>query len=491
VVVKIDIEQISKTGGSGFVVDLVGAPPLQCAEIVRRIPARRIVCRGMWDTRMVYAKIFLGPGAQRYARRDQRGMQVLAAKGILAPRLLHSDFDETGTAQVLVYQAIENSVGAEAVWTDLPPHSAKRLGLAKKLVSTVAHHHTAGLMQTDLYLKNFLLQGERVYTLDGDAIRPLPRFFSRRAALSNLALLLSKFDIVDEVEWLPELLAIYASERDWSETPDIDSMRKRIAAIRREVAEKYAGRKVFRECTEVKVSRKFDRYEAVARSLANPAMMRALEAPDRLLGEAQLQRLKSGNTCTVSLTEIDGRKLVVKRYNIKSLGHAFSRALRQSRAAVSWSNAYRLKMHDIATAAPAALVEKRLGFIRRQAYFLAEYVEAPDISKFFAAPNVAPEAKAMAAREVARLFWKLSLLGISHGDFKATNVKIVEGRPLLIDLDSMRQHRCRWIFGRRHRRDLRRFWLNWQQDLQTKALLANAFKEFYKDPRPLQQAGWL
>lgn len=476
-------------GHCSFSIDLAQGGAVACQEIVRLIPGKRIVCRGRWNNHDVYAKIFLGSQAQRYASRDRRGIQALTEASILSPQLLYAGTDVSGNAEILVFQAIETSVNAEHVW-DACQHSPARLELAQALVSAVARHHNAGLMQTDLYLKNFLLQGRQIYTLDGDAIRKLPRFCRRRAALSNLALLLSKFDIVDEAEWLPELLAVYARERRWPEVP-VAPMQRRVAAIRYRVADKYADRKVFRECTEVKVSRTFGRYQAITRAAAGSALMHVLEAPDSLLSGSQSQRLKNGNTCTVALAEIDGRKVVVKRYNIKSLWHGLSRALRSTRAAVSWSNAYRLKMHGIATAAPVALVEKRYGCIRRQAYFLAEYVDAPDISVFFAGRGVSEQEKAVAAAEVAGLFWKLRLLGISHGDFKATNVKMVGGRPLLIDLDSMRQHRFRWIFERRHVRDLHRFLLNWQQDLETKALLTNAFREFYKDLRPLQQAGWL
>jgi len=268
-------------------------------------------------------------------------------------------------------------------------------------------------------------------------------------------------------------------------------MERRVFATRLSVVEKYADSKVFRECTDIQVMPTRFKFQAVARMYASQVLNQALAEPDRLLGVDRSMRLKSGNTCTVALTEIDDRKVVVKRYNIKSFWHGLSRALRQSRAAVSWSNAHRLKMLDIATAAPVALLERRYGLIRRQAYLLTEYVNAPDMHDFFADVNVTDAHKQVVAANTARLFDKLNLLAISHGDFKATNVKVIDSQPLLIDLDSMRQHRCRRIFERQHVRDLRRFLQNWQQSPQTKAMLTDAFREFYKDSSLLQQAGWL
>lgn len=474
-----------------FGLELGDGRMIHCREVVRVVTGKRIVCRGQWSGLEVYAKIFLGPQAQRYAHRDRRGMEALGRAGILAPEVLYAGGDKNGKAQVLVFAAIEDGVNAEDFWHASASSPEKKHSLAKSLVTTVALHHEAGLLQTDLYLKNFLLKGNRIYTLDGDAIQQLPQLFAQRAALNNLALLLSKFDVVDQQAGLPELLEAYAQARRWSDAPDVDLMTRRIAAIRGKVAGKYAEHKVFRECSDIHVRQTNSQYRAVARSYASPKLLQALDDMDALLSITQVQRLKSGNTCTVGLTEIDGLKVVVKRYNIKSFLHGLNRALRQSRAAISWTNAHRLKMHGIATAAPIALVEKRMGWIRREAYYLAEYVDAPDIREFFADRQKDPVMSTGVAHQVARLFYKLHLLGISHGDFKATNVKVAAGEPLLIDLDSMRRHRCRWMFERQHVRDLRRFLRNWSDDVETKALLAHALKQFYKDPRPLVRAGWL
>jgi len=489
--VAVDFQEISRGSGAELVIELRDAPYLECMEVVRRVPGKRVVCYGQWNGHDVYAKIFLGSQAQRYARRDQAGMQALRNAGILSPPLLYAGTDASGAAEVLIFQAIGNSSNAESVWEALPPHSEERLNLAKRLIAAVAAHHNAGLMQTDLYLKNFLLQGQQVFTLDGDAIRRLPFFFTRRTAINNLALLLSRLDVMDVGDWLPSLLTVYAQARSWANAPDSHRMKKRIAVIRRRVVSKYADRKVFRECTNIKVIRTRHQFQAVSRSYCSSILGDALANLDPLLEAAQSQRLKSGNTCTVALAEIDNRKVVIKRYNVKNFWHGLGRALRQSRAAISWSNAYRLQMHEIATASPVALVERHYGSIRRQAYFLAEYVDAPDIHDFFANAEVDETRKRIVAKNVAQLFYKLNLLKISHGDFKATNVKVVGDQPLLIDLDSMRQHKSPWLFERRHLRDLRRFLRNWQQVPQTRMLLTEAFAKFYKDQRLLQRAGWV
>lgn len=487
-----DLNLISRCGSDRFAVDLVDAVTgsqqrLECAEVVRRVAGRRIVCRGVWHGQPVYAKLFIGARAQRYAARDAAGVRALEDAGIATPLLLFAGAIADAPGQALVFAEIGDSADVEQVWNGLQHDSPLRFQLAVKLVTEVARHHQAGLLQHDLYLKNFLLQGEQLYTLDGDGIRPLRRLLAKRQALRNLALLLSKFDIGELALWLPELIRAYAQQRGWSDVPAVTRMHRLVMMERCRMATAYADRKVLRQCGEVEVERSREHFLAIARPYLTQTLRSALNSPDDLL--LQGQRLKSGNTCTVGVAEVDGRKLVIKRYNIKNFWHGLGRALRSTRAALSWSNAYRLRMVGIATAAPVALLEKRCGMIRRQAYFVAEYVDAPDVRDFFADRQRDSRQRAEAASNVASLFYKLYLLKIAHGDFKASNMKILHGHPLLIDLDSMHMYRCRRLFERQHARDLRRFLKNWQQDVEAMRLLHDAFQANYKNTRLLRAAG--
>jgi len=247
---------------------------------------------------------------------------------------------------------------------------------------------------------------------------------------------------------------------------------------------------VFRQCSDVEVEKTTYFFQAISRNFASEALREALKNPDAFLEDKQKYRLKNGNTCTVSLTQVDGREIVVKRYNIKNFWHGLSRALRPTRAAVSWANAHRLIIYRVAAAAPIALLEKRIGCIRRQAYFIAEYIDAPDALEFFADVTVNSAQRSVVADNIAHMFYKLYLLKIEHGDCKATNIKIVGDKPLLLDLDSMREHRCDWFFSMRHVRDLRRFMRNWQQDRAIQRLLVQAFRAVYKDTGLLDRAGY-
>jgi len=488
----VDLFRLSReAAGAPFDLKLADAGLLHDLRVVRAVPNKRLVCRGVWNGQSVYAKIFIGPQAQRYAARDAEGVGRLVKAGIATPALLHSTDiaveNSAAAGRVLIYAAIDDAVNAEQAWQQYTDY--QRLSLAMKLVAEVAAHHNAGLMQTDLYLKNFLVQGEKFYTLDGDAIKPLPRHFARRAAIGNLALLLSKFDVLEIQAWLPALLQAYAAGRGWRNRPDEQRMQSIIAHCRRRAVRSYAEKKVFRQCTDVMVFRSWRHFLALSRQNPSAQLQQMLRVtPDALIEDIARQRLKSGNTCTVALAEINGRKLVVKRYNIKSFWHWLGRFWRSSRAADSWSNAHRLLMYGIATPAPVALLEQRFGPLRGRAYFVAEYINTPDVAQWLQSSSVTDEQKRSGLELLARLMYKLMLLQVAHGDLKASNIHIDGNQPVLIDLDSLREFRCRAWFEASHVRDLKRLLRNWQDQPAVQQSLIEALQKTYGDHPLLAKA---
>ena len=470
-------------GGSS--VELVGAPLLYCHAVVRTVPGRRTVCRGEWQAQPVYAKIFAGKKAYRDATRDASGVKAMLNAGIISPALLFEG-GATDGSHVLLYAAIPDARNAEELAAEDPEGC---FDLALKLVTTLAAHHRAGLLQTDLYLKNFLLQGDTVYSLDGDGIRNAGKALDKKRSLDHLAQLLSKFDVLAMQQWLPALLMHYLAERKWAGNANVAAVSSAIASHRYATCIKYAEQKVFRECTDVRVETRWSQRLAVARSRMNEAVALWAQSPDGAFLPGKSQPLKMGRTCTVITTNFGQERVVIKRYNIKSVAHGLNRAFRCSRAALSWANAYRLRISGIATATPVALLERRLGPLRREAYFVADYVDAPDIAQYFADAVEDDARKQAVAAAVAHLFRKLLVLGITHGDCKATNIKVVNGEPLLIDLDSMRQYRKPDSARAGHVRDLQRFLRNWQEGSAIRALLEQAFRNEYEDTGLLQGAG--
>ena len=484
-----------------FTLQLADATVFTCQQVVRIVPQKRLVCRGVWQGKVVYAKLFLGANAAKYKVRDAAGLVLLVAAKINTPQLLYQGEAADKSApenniQVLIFEAIEPADTAEAIWPNLNQNA--RFSLAKKLVAEVAKHHNADLLQTDLYLKNFLVAGETIYTLDGDGIRKFSQL-SHEHAMQNFCVLLSKFDVLDIEKWQQDLVEIYSDARTWHEVAEPKKLATMANLQRLKAASSYADKKVFRQCSDVNICENISALRGIFyadSSHANLMLPKNTSALDALMQPQNL--LKNGNTCTVALTEIDGKKIVIKRYNIKSFWHGVSRAFRQTRAAVSWANAHRLNILGIATAQPIALIESRkFGYLRSNAYFLAEYIVAPDARESDSAPNVDEyfaqtqdkAQRAEAVKNIVTLFYKLFLLQISHGDMKASNIKMQSTQPVLIDLDSMRQHCTYFRSSNAHVRDLQRFMQNWQNDNALYNAFVKTFKVVYPDDSLLIKAG--
>lgn len=479
----LNLQALSNSGQQAFQINLQDTFALQIESIVRRVPNKRLVCRGVWNNQTVYAKLFIGGDAKKYALRDKQGVECLAQAAIATPSLLYADTAKDHKTEVLIYQAIENCENAEVVYFN-QSNQALRFKMATKIVCEVAKHHNADLLQTDLYLKNFLIKDDFIYTLDGDGVQQYAKL-SERQALKNLSVLLSKFDVLEMENWLASLVKTYVEIRAWETTPNLASIKNLVNQHRKKVASNYAEKKVFRPCTDVRIYREDNFFSAISNRFFMKSLPKSLQDCDALI--ASQQRIKSGNTCTVALAQIDGIAVVIKRYNIKSYWHGVTRAVRQTRAAVSWANAHRLELLVIATAAPIALIEQHKFGLRGKAYFLSEYLDAPDVAEFFSqVGDSALQAETMA--NIANLFYRLHLLQISHGDMKASNIKIIDNKPFLIDLDSMRQHSFAWAAVNAHAKDLRRFMRNWQDMPALYNAFIKALKAVYVDHQPLQLA---
>lgn len=460
--------------------------PLLSLSLVRIMPGKRLVFRATWQGQPVFAKVFIGERADVYASRDKRGVDWLAAANIPTPTLLAVQRLENNAGTVLIYQAVQDSVNAEDAYKQMDALAVRVL--MTQLVKTVALHHQASLLQTDLYLKNFLIQGQHLLTLDGDGIRRYTKL-SKRKAKHNLAVLLSKFDVLQLEECCSGLLEAYAQINPAVEMHE-QAMKKLAAKYRMKAASVYADKKVFRTCTDVMMYQGHGYVSFVSSVYSHLPLPADMAGYDALIKAEQL--LKDGNTSTVGLVNIGESDVVVKRYNLKSISHRIGRLFRSTRASISWANAHRLQLLGIPTARPVALFEQRmLEYLRGKAFFLSGFVDQCDVDAFFEHTRD-KQLRAIAVKNIVQLFYRLYLLQLSHGDTKASNMKVLDnGVPLLIDLDSMQQHRFGFFAAKSHASDIKRFMQNWKAQPSLYNAFVEIFQVIYADHAVLRSAGIL
>lgn len=225
---------------------------------------------------------------------------------------------------------------------------------------------------------------------------------------------------------------------------------------------------IYNNATRIVCKKSFSRIMLCQHSQYTPAMAAFLKKPDIVFNDPGNKILKAGNSSTVVQCQIDGHKFVVKRYNMKNPGHAIRRAFKKTRADISWRNARLLMKYGINTCEPVAMIEKRFGPFRNKAYFICKYIKGGDVLHYF--KSAGAEERSRTAQVILGVFSRLESLMISHGDMKAANLIIQEGRLWLIDLDSMKQHKTKSGFSRARKKDLRIFMKNWSDQPDIAAL---------------------
>jgi tRNA A-37 threonylcarbamoyl transferase component Bud32 len=407
----------------------------------RILPGKRLTGSGEWQGRKVLAKLFIAErGGERHWQRECRGAETLRTHGLPTPALLASGLLSDGGHYVL-YDYLDGAHNPDGASLDeLAPVFAQ-----------VGRMHARGLVQDDAHLGNFLLKEGQLYVIDGDAIRESA---SPADCMDNLALLLAQLQPQAEATMRTALLQAY---RSGNPGVAIDAARLAATAARaRAVRLADYLDKSLRDCSLFKSAHRVDRFFSIVRAETG-LLAPLIHDPDAWLEKGT--PLKRGRTATLARVEVNGRHLVIKRYNIKGPGHALSRCWRPSRAWHSWLEGHRLGFLGIATPRPLALVEQRAGPLRGKAWLITEYCDSENLASRFHDPDTIPPATDLDA--IGALFRQLVAARISHGDLKATNLLWCGGKPHLVDLDAMRQHAGAAAFARAWKKDSARFLDNW------------------------------
>ncbi len=432
-------------------VDVPNLGPLQCERALRILPGRRWTLAGVLEQgrRPVVAKLFLaGRRARRHFERERRGLEVLHQRGIAAPEVLYS-----GTVDVphgwLVLTAWLSGASADTLGEAALP----------AVVRAVALQHAEGIEQRDAHLGNFLIRDGVAWTLDGAGIHAAGSALSTARARRNFVLWLAQFPPTVDAR-LGDWYALYRMARwDSGRIGPRAGLRALLARARRKREARQLD-KALRTCTTFEASRGFGRFCVLDRRDDSPALRALLADPDAAFAAPQTEWLKRGNTASVVRLVAGGRSLVIKRYNLKGVGHWLRRCWRPSRAWHSWRNAQRLMLWGLPTPRPVALLESRFGWLCGRAWYVSEYVPGEPLGVALTAAS--PARRVVLLERLGHLLAGLARLRLSHGDLKATNLLVDHDNQLmLLDLDAMRRHRWAGAFERALARDLTRLRANW------------------------------
>jgi len=411
---------------------------------LRILPGKRLTGIGSWNGQTVLAKLFVAArGSERHWQRECRGIDSLKNHGLPTAQLLANGRLE-GAGYFVLSEYLD---GAQCP-------GATAINELASVFEAVGRMHARGILQEDVHLGNFLLREGKLYIIDGDAIRSASQ---DRERLDNLALLFAQLPPATLSGLQADLLDAYRKGNP-DLAVDAAQLGTSIARAREARLADYLD-KCLRDCSLFKVARRVDRFFSLVRTEAD-FLAPLIADPDAWLEQGT--PLKRGRSATLGMVELEGRKLVIKRYNIKGAGHALSRAWRPSRAWHSWIEAHRLRFLGIATPRPLALIEHRLGPLRGRAWLVTEYCEGQNLQERLAA-HAESGAPARVKEAVRMLFARLAAERLSHGDLKATNFLCCGDELVVLDLDAMRRHDSEAAWRKAWQKDRVRFLRNWPE----------------------------
>ncbi len=454
---------------SPFKLKLADDQYLVTEEIVRIVPGKRIVAFGTWQGKSIVAKLFFDGDAKRHMEEDADGVKLLREHKIPTPPLYYQGYSPDKRVYVLLFQRIYEASGLGDIWRD-KKNITSILPILQGVTVELATQHVLGILQHDLHLNNFLLTRKTIYTLDGAQVELVPQLLPRKLSIENLALFFSQFGVGHE-EYHEKLFKHYAKARGWLLKPE-DTV-ELFLAVKKWNDERWNSyeQKIFRECTAFGCIDTWNTFGIYDRKAGTPEFSEFLKNPDSAFSDPTTVMLKDGRSATVVKVTYDNRDYVVKRYNIKNMRHRLRRAIRRTRASMSWRLAQKFTMFGIPTAKPIAFIEKKwLGF-RGKSYYVTEYVSSEHAGDYFASIN--PEKITEMVKQIGTLLKNIAKVEVTHGDLKITNILIdANKKPILIDLDGAAEHSSLSSLRSAWRKEIKRFLRNFDD----KPLISKQFK---------------
>jgi len=457
---------------------------IQCNELLRIVPGKRLVFSGLLfkekvngkAEQKVIIKLFVHSAkAKKHWQRECDGAKLLSDNNILTPEIVEQGLSDAGI-YYLVFPYIEGQNLAQ-FWQKCTQENSqlKREQKLKKLLTVLEKHHSAGLAHQDVHYANFYLtdalkmEGNSVYTLDGEEVKNCGKPLNKKNRLKNLALFLAQtFDVNQAVSCslLKEYLSISALPLD---KQDCEQFWQWIKDYQQQRITQYL-KKMVRECTDViygekEINHKKQGYSLCRREYHSPAIQQLLDQPEQFFQDDNSEYLKQGNTCTVKSVLVDNECYVVKRYNPKGIAYELKHKGQISRARKSWLNAHLLRFMGILTPEPVALIEQQTALGKGCSYFICKFQQGQTSWDYFCEESFdeSMDKKYAVADNLIAVLNQLSDYQITHGDLKGSNFLIHQEHVYLLDLDAMSQHKFNWQFNKSWQRDKQRFLKNWDK----------------------------
>lgn len=436
---------------------------IEITRLLRLLPGVRLTGLTVWEDEPAIVKLFYQPGHwKRHVEREQRGNRHLMDARVSTPPLQEVGKTADGNGAFLINKYLEP---ATKLGNLLGSGELNLLGvntaLIEKVIALISRCHEIGVWQQDIHLDNLIIQNGRTYFLDGASVNvETPgAALGESNSLNNLARFFAQFPVDQDagIERFYDHYRQCRTQRQFRTTPQqfVDLVRHaRLARL--DICRDKSRRPTSAHC----VASTPDYFMVADRRLADTDLEQFARDPDALIEQGRI--IKPGDTSTVAIVDLNGRQLVLKRYNLKDFWHRIKRFFGKSRAFKSWRSGLMLQTLGIATPAPLLMLEcRKFGLLRGKTYILTEHIEGRNILDQAADGSLDAATQEAISTSIAELFRTMHDYQFSHGDMKASNFIFRDGKLYLLDLDATAWHGKPASFKKAIGKDLRRWNKNW------------------------------
>lgn len=453
-----------------------GRNTVVCEEKLRFLPGKRLTCAGKFKGDDVPVVVKLFPPSftgKRHYRREHAKLQELRRRDIPVPEVLAQGESEAGGCYALVLEKIGDGKSVKDELDATSELAEKRL-INEELICLLARKHRSGVCQKDLHAANYIRDERAVWTIDAGMVSfaARRRELGKKKSIAQLARLLLPYEDGphDFLEWAffcyCHYRGIEGTHRDFRRMQKY-MFRQKLYSLNR-LLKKYQRS----NSRHVSVKDGGCQFVVDREFMPSESFRALLFRLDEELEAGEI--IKRGNSSFISKLVIDGKPIIVKRYNYKGIVHSLRHTVKGSRAKRSWLNGHRLTALHISTPRPLAFVERRKFGIVVTSYIFTPAIDGTSLRTYLMRADAKKQREM--AEIISGILQKMQKYKIVHGDLKENNLLVHDDGCLsLVDLDGMKTSMSSWfhLLHSGYRRDRERFLRNWR-DLPE---LENMFKE--------------
>lgn len=217
-------------------------PPVTLQRALYVLAGKRATFAGCWQGKSVVVKLYLQHyQAAARASHDLTIQQQLTAAGVLTPKLYYAGWDHAHSMPVHLYDCLQPSADLAAILLN-PAELVPGQVLLEKFIHLLAAFYRHQVFAADIHLGNFILQHDRLITLDFGHTNKVSQRYLQKHGLRMLARLFAEIHPV----FLPLLPACYREFVDHSgyaeKTADWANLALLIRQFRQQKKRKYLRR---------------------------------------------------------------------------------------------------------------------------------------------------------------------------------------------------------------------------------------------------------